>query len=74
MREEDLPELRDSTEEFHLVVTDTGSTQERIQSMQEEIAGPVSEENNRTLFVLTSEGAPGRCPTRHLQKHCTVSR
>jgi len=51
--EEDLQELRESTEEFHLVLTDMGSLQERIKSMQEEIAGRVSEENNRTLFVLT---------------------
>ena len=51
--EEDLQELRESTEEFHRVLTDMGALQERIKSMQEEIAGRVSEENNRTLFVLT---------------------
>jgi len=48
-----LQELRQSTEEFNLVLTDMGALQERIKSMQEEIAGRVSEENNRTLFVLT---------------------
>lgn len=51
--EEDLQELCESTEEFHRVLTDMGSLQERIKSMQEKIAGRVSEENNRTLFVLT---------------------
>ena len=35
------------------MLTDMGALQERIKSMQEEIAGRVSEENNRTLFVLT---------------------
>ncbi len=50
---EDLQELRQSTEEFNVVLTDIAALQERIKLLQEEVAGRVAEENNRSLFVLT---------------------
>jgi zinc transporter len=51
--EEDLQDLRQSTEEFGVALRDMAGLQERIKLLQEEIAGRVAEENNRTLFVLT---------------------
>lgn len=53
MAEEDLQELRQSTEEFSVVLNDMSSLQERIKLLQEEIAAQVNEENNRSLYVLT---------------------
>ena len=49
----DIEELRQSTEEFNVALTDMAALQERIKLLQEEIAGRVAEQNNRTLFVLT---------------------
>jgi zinc transporter len=49
----DTQELRQSTEEFSLVLNDMASLQERIKLLQEEIAARVNEGNNRSLFVLT---------------------
>jgi zinc transporter len=51
--EEDLQDLRQSTEEFNVAISDMTSLQERIKLLQEEIAGRVSEEQSRSLFVLT---------------------
>jgi zinc transporter len=51
--EEDLQDLRQSTEEFNVALIDMAALQERIKLLQEEIAGRVAEENNRSLFVLT---------------------
>jgi zinc transporter len=51
--EEDLQELRQSTEEFNVALSDMATLQERIKLLQEEIAGRVAEANNRTLYVLT---------------------
>ena len=51
--EQDVQELRESTEEFSVVLSDMVSLQERIKLLQEEIAARVNEENNRSLFVLT---------------------
>jgi zinc transporter len=51
--ENDLQELRQSTEEFNVALSDMASLQERIKLLQEEIAGRVAEASNRTLFVLT---------------------
>ena len=51
--EVDLQELRQSTEEFNVAITDMAALQERIKLLQEEIAGRVAEQNNRSLFVLT---------------------
>ncbi|CDG82631.1 transporter [Janthinobacterium agaricidamnosum] len=53
MAELDTQELRQSTEEFSVVLSDMSSLQERIKLLQEEIAARVNEENNRSLFVLT---------------------
>jgi zinc transporter len=53
MGEEDLEDLRQSTEEFNVAISDMASLQERIKLLQEEIAGRVAEANNRSLFVLT---------------------
>ncbi|CAN5785637.1 transporter [soil metagenome] len=49
----DVQELRQSTEEFALVLSDMASLQERIKLLQEEIAASANEQNNRSLFVLT---------------------
>ncbi len=49
----DTEALRQSTEEFNVALTDMAALQERIKLLQEEIAGRVAEQNNRTLFVLT---------------------
>ncbi|NYE60646.1 zinc transporter [Duganella sp. 1224] len=49
----DAQELRQSTEEFSMVLADMASLQERIKLIQEEIAALASEANNHSLFVLT---------------------
>lgn len=49
----DTQELRQSTEEFSVVLSDMSSLQERIKLLQEEIAAQVNEENSRSLYVLT---------------------
>ncbi|MGV7207298.1 transporter [Oxalobacteraceae bacterium A2-2] len=49
----DAAELRQSTEEFSMVLADLASLQERIKLIQEEIAALASEANNHSLFVLT---------------------
>jgi zinc transporter len=51
--EGDLEELRQSTEEFSLVLQDLSALQERIKLLQEEIAAQVGEQTNRSLFTLT---------------------
>jgi zinc transporter len=51
--EDDLQDLRQSTEEFGVALRDMAALQERIKLLQEEIAGRAAEENNRSLFVLT---------------------
>jgi len=50
---DDVQELRESTEEFSVVLRDMQGLQERIKLLQEEIAASVNEDNNRSLFVLT---------------------
>jgi zinc transporter len=51
--QEDRQELRQSTEEFTVVLSDLAALQERIKLLQEEIAARVNEDNNRSLFLLT---------------------
>ena len=51
--EADLQEVRQSTEEFNVALSDMAALQERIKLLQEEIAGRVAEASNRTLFILT---------------------
>ena len=46
--------LRGSTEEFSVVLRDMQALQERIKLLQEEIAAGVNEDNNRSLYVLTT--------------------
>jgi zinc transporter len=53
MDHEDVEDLRQSTEEFNVALSDMAALQERIKLLQEEIAGRVAEANNRSLFVLT---------------------
>jgi zinc transporter len=53
MAELDAQELRQSSEEFSVVLSDMASLQERIKLLQEEIAARVNEETGRSLFVLT---------------------
>lgn len=50
---EDVQELRESTEEFSVVLADLAGLVERIKLLQEEIASRLDEQNNRTLFTLT---------------------
>ena len=49
----DLDELRQSTEEFSLVLRDLVALQERIKLLQEEMAAQVGEQTNRSVFTLT---------------------
>ncbi|MDF9616418.1 transporter [Pseudomonas entomophila] len=51
--EQDIRQLRASTEEFSVIINDLTSLVERIKLLQEEIAAKLTEENNRTLFTLT---------------------
>ena len=50
---QDVQSLRDSTEEFSLVLGDLSGLAERIKLLQEEIAARLTEQSNRTLFTLT---------------------
>lgn len=50
---DDVQELRHSTEEFSAVLADMTALQERIKLLQEEIAARVTEETNRSVYVLT---------------------
>jgi zinc transporter len=54
MSEQDVLELRQSTEEFSNVLSDMTALQERIKLLQEEIAAQINEQDNRSLFVLTT--------------------
>jgi len=49
----DLDELRQSTEEFSLVLRDLSALQERIKLLQEEMSAQVGEQTNRSVFTLT---------------------
>lgn len=53
MTEDDIQELRQSTEEFSVALRDISALQERIKLLQEEIAAEVAEGNSKTLFALT---------------------
>lgn len=46
--------LRQSTEEFSLVLRDMAGLQERIKLLQEEVVAHVGERTNRSVFVLTA--------------------
>lgn len=51
--EDDLQDLRQSSEEFSAVLTDMASLQERIKLLQEEIAAMINERNSKSLYTLT---------------------
>ncbi|MDW3680214.1 transporter [Cupriavidus sp. CV2] len=53
LQEQDIHDLRSSTEEFSLVLSDLAALVERIKLLQEEIAAKLNEQTNRTLFTLT---------------------
>lgn len=50
---EDVQDLRESTEEFSVVLSDMAGLIERVRLLQEEIISRLEEQNNRTLFTLT---------------------
>ena len=50
---EDVQQLRESTEEFSVVLRDMSGLIERIKLLQEEVIARLGEQNNRTLFTLT---------------------
>lgn len=50
---DDAQELRAATEEFSAVLNDLAALQERTKLLQEEIAAHVTEQTNRSLFLLT---------------------
>ncbi|SDV46732.1 transporter [Chitinasiproducens palmae] len=50
---DDVQDLRESTEEFSLVLGDLAGLVERIRLLQEEVAARLEEQNTRTLFTLT---------------------
>ena len=54
MEEQDTLDLRQSTEEFSVAMRDMAGLQERIKLLQEEIATRISEQTNRSVFVLTA--------------------
>ncbi len=51
--QEDIDDLRESTEEFSAVLSDLTALHERIKLLQEEIASHMNEQDNRSLFMLT---------------------
>jgi zinc transporter len=53
MKEVDIQDLRQSSEEFSAVLVDMASLQERIKLLQEEIAAIINEKNSRSLYILT---------------------
>lgn len=53
LQKDDVKELRKSTEEFSLILSDLEALGERIKLLQEEIAASLNEQSNRTLFTLT---------------------
>jgi len=50
----DVQALREASEEFSVVLSDMASLQGRIKLLQEEVSTAMTEQNNRTLFVLTA--------------------
>lgn len=51
--QDELQNLQQAAEKFSSAVGDTASLVERVKQLQEELAALVSEQTNRTLFVLT---------------------
>ena len=53
-----LQDLRQSTEEFNVALSDMAALQERIKLLQEEIAARVAEANNRSHRFEPLDGRP----------------
>jgi zinc transporter len=53
LHQEDVQDLRESTEEFSVVLSDVAGLIERVRLLQEEITSRLEAQNNRTLFTLT---------------------
>src|SRR5262245_20924170 len=53
LMEEEVTELRRSAEEFSAAVADSIALVERVRLLQEELTALLTEQTNRTLFVLT---------------------
>src|SRR5256714_13642522 len=51
--QEQLQNLQQAAEKFSTAISDTAALVERVKQLQEELAALVSEQTNRTLFVLT---------------------
>jgi zinc transporter len=51
--QDELQNLQQAAEKFSSAVNDTASMVERVKQLQEELAALVSEQTNRTLFLLT---------------------
>jgi zinc transporter len=51
--QDELQNLQQSAEKFSTAISDTAALVERVKQLQEELAALVSEQTNRTLFVLT---------------------
>lgn len=51
--QDELQNLQQAAEKFSSAVGDTASLVERVKQLQEELAALISEQTNRTLFVLT---------------------
>ena len=51
--EDDVQQLQQAAEEFSLAVGDSVTLVERVKILQEELSALVSEQSNRTLFILT---------------------
>jgi len=51
--DDDGQELRNATEEFSAVLADIGVLQERTKLLQEEITSHITEQTNRSVFLLT---------------------
>lgn len=49
----DLQDLREASEEFSTAVQDSLALTERIKILQEELSAQVTEQSNRTLYILT---------------------
>src|SRR5213082_230815 len=51
--EKELQNLQQAAEKFSTTISDTAALVERVKQLQEELAALVSEQTNRTLFLLT---------------------
>ncbi len=51
--EDELQNLQQSAEKFSTAISDAAAVVERVKQLQEELAALVSEQTNRTLFLLT---------------------